>query len=280
MANFNMSEADLANLVDEVGKELATIAAAEANRLAKSDDEASAEASAPAEDAPPASATASEPPPSDGSAAPAPDASASAPAPDAGSAPADAAPAAEAPAEGGDQAAGPTFEELVSLYKQLPPEDLQAHLKAIQTAMAGDQGGEAAPAPSADAQPPAGPSAAPLAPEEPALKSENEALKLQLAEMKKSMEDLNGIVSTLNDAVAKPKRQAMTGIVYLPMHKNEPEVVATKQLADMTDAELKAELKKMTADSSLKKSERALINDFVLRHADRQTLAPLFTGRK
>src|SRR5258705_308804 len=124
--DFNMSEADVLDLVKQVQVELAGIAKTEAEkatRLAKSVEGSKGEpekSSAPAgESAPAPSAEPSAP-----AAEPfAPPAAPVAPSADPSAPPAD--PSA-APADAGAPAAGPSFEELVTLYSQLPPEGIHA----------------------------------------------------------------------------------------------------------------------------------------------------------
>jgi hypothetical protein len=281
---FNMNEADVLALVKEVSATLQTIAADPA-RLAKSDEgsaspkpEGSPEGS-PAPSAP-GSAPMSEPPPSAPPSAPPADPSAAAEPP-----PADAgAPGADAGA-----GAGPSFEELVTLYSQLPPEDFEAHAAAIQAAAQARSGAGAGPAgagapPAPAGAPSAPPAPAPSAPMEPAFKSEdskklNDALKT-IEDLKKSMGEQKTVIEALGKVVTTPQRRAVTGVTFIPMQKTEEPATSQKKFQDMSKSELHEALKTMTAGSEMKKSERDLVTDFYLGKVERKALAVLFKDTK
>jgi hypothetical protein len=281
---FNMSEADVLSLVKEVSATLSSIAA-DPSRLAKSDEGSASpkpEGSAPpsAEGNPDPSASASEPPPSAPPSAPTTDPSA-----------AGGPPPGDAGAPGPDAgAAGPSFEELVTLYSQLPPEDFEAHAAAIQAAAQARSGGAGAPpAPPAGAPPMAPPGAPPSAPpmappSAPAFKSED-SKKLTdaistIEGLKKSLDEQRQVIEALGKVVTTPQRRAVTGVTFIPMQKTEESATSQKKFADMSKSELHESLKTMTNTPDLKKSERDLITDFYLGKVERKSLAVLFKETK
>jgi hypothetical protein len=162
--------------------------------------------------------------------------------------PADGAPPADAQAP----AAGPSFEELVQMYSQLPPEDLQAHMAAIEQAAqsAGGAPGAMPPPsapPSAGAMPPpsAPPSAGPGMP--PMGKSERDDM---LAELKKTQDQVAAVAEAVSAVLTMPKRKSMTGLNIIPyqggdLKKSETARASFEDLKK-NPAALHAELKKMT----------------------------------
>lgn len=264
-----MSEGDLLNLVKEVSATLQGIAG-DPTRLAKNDPEASPEASPSAPPGAPSGAPAGEPsaPPMDPSAPPGP-------------------PPSEpgAPGAEGAPAAGPSFEELVTLYSQLPPEDFEAHAAAIQAAAqarSGAGGAGTPPGAAPSAAPSAPPGAPPSAPPggQPAFKSEDSkalATALKTIEtLTKSQAEQKQAIEALGKVVTMPQRRAVTGITFIPMQKTEEAAAAEKSFESMTKSELHDRLVKMTASDGLKKSERDLITDFYLGKVPRKDLAPIF----
>lgn len=286
---FNMSDADLLTLVGQVQAELAAIAKSDADkatRLAKSDSP-SAEESTSASESPSASASASPSASSSPSASPeasasaAPEGSAPVGVPAEGPAPeqTSVAPPMDAPAapeHNPEAAQGPSFEELVSLYSSLPPEDFEAHASAIQQAA------------QMKSKTPAGPDAAsagapPMAPPPPAMKSEDPKVKEmegKMAEMSKSMTEMTKVIEGLGKVITAPQRKAMTGFSFIPMQKSEEVKPEQKKFQDMSKGELFSALKEKSASPSLKKSERELINSYVLGNAKREELASLFSEKK
>lgn len=280
---FNMSENEVLALVKEVSATLQGIAA-DPTRLAKGENSSSPEASASGSPMPEGSAGG--PPSAPPSAPPgAPAGDPSAPPPGDPSAPPPGDPSAGGEAGGG---AGPSFEELVTLYSQLPPADFEAHAAALQAAAqarggAGGQdpsAGGGAP-PSAGGMPPsAPPSAPPGAPAgDPTFKSEDaRALKAALGtieSMKKSLDEQSTAIKALGAVVTMPRRQAVTGVTFIPMQKTEAPA-GKKKFADMKKSEVFDAVKTMSAGADLKANERQLINDYVLGKAPMSDLAPLF----
>jgi hypothetical protein len=304
-SGFQIPDTDLLSLVEEVRRDMNSIIKSEAakGRLKKSDEGEESEPeggeSAPADDAPPAGGDA---PPAGDPSASAPPTDGAPPAGDPSAPPADPAAGEAAPA------AGPSFEELVTLYTQLPPEDFEAHLAAIQQA-AQTRGGGAMGAPgagpSADpaaagamgapgagpSAPPAGPSAPPSAgpgpsapPSAPPSPGPEDAFK---SETRSQVEALTKAVETLTKGfeaiVTAPKRKAVTGVTFVPMAKSEePLKPARKPFADLAKnrQELHDALVEMTKDPSLKKSDRERINAFYAGSLKVEGLESLFAEKK
>ena len=296
---FPVDEAELTALVDELAAKFADIAKSEGKALAKSE-VAKAEEGSPAESSP-----AGEEAPS-GDAPPSPSASASPAGPSPDAPPAD--PAAAAPD------APPTVEELVPMYMQLPPEALQMHLQAAEMAAqqmgigaagpspeAGPPPGPPGappgappgppPGPSASPMPPAGPSASPSAPpmgpsaspagpspDEMAFKSELLDLRNQLKKAQEEAKDQKKALETMakisEQIVNAPMAKSVTGITYhkyVAPTKAEP---LKKSLTEMNRAEIKNRLGEVARDPKLAKSDRELINRYVVTN-DEKTLAQL-----
>lgn len=197
-------------------------------------------------------------------------------------------------------AAGPSFEELVQMYSALSPEDLQAHMAAIEQAAQAAAGaapgapgamppGGAPPAGGPGAMPPGGapsapPSPAPSAPSAPPAgappdpmlgKSEGTVL----AELKKTQADLAAVAEAVTALVTMPKRKAVNGLSIIPMQKSEAPVSTKPSFEDLkkNPAALHVELRKMTLpDSGMQKSERDIVTDFYCGRVNVDALAPLF----
>lgn len=201
-------------------------------------------------------------------------------------------------------AAAPSFEELVQMYSQLSPEDLQAHMAAIEQAAQATAGaapgapgamppGGAPPAgPGPGAMPPPGPSAPspgagpgpsappPGAPPDPMLGKSEAGFA---AELKKTQDDLAKVTEALTAVLTMPKRKAVNGLSIIPMQKSETPVSSKPTFEELkkNPAALHAELRKMTLpDSGLQKSERDIVTDFYCHRVDVNALAPLFAEKK
>ncbi len=250
-----------------------------------------------------ASPSASEGSPPSASGSPSAEGSASAGAPPGGD-PSGAPPAGDpsAPAGGEAPAAAPSFQELVQMYSQLPPEDLQAHMAAIEQAAQAQGGGAGAPpagpaAPGADmGAPPVGgpgPSAMPPPPPPPPSPSAGPGMPPPMgkseaagymAELKKTQDQVGAIAEALTAVLTLPKRKSATGLSIIPMQKSEAPPASAKlsfEELKKNPSALHAELKKMTMPTSeLKKSERDLVTDFYCRRISVEELAPLFQDKK
>lgn len=273
----------------------------------KPDESPAADASAPP-DASPA------PSPEEGSEAPAPDASASpdgAPAPDAAMDPAADAAAALTP-----EALQAEYSKLAPEELDM---HLKAAL-AAKAAVAGapDASAGAPPmAPPMDASasagappmgaPPAGPPAPAAAPASPPMPDDPMALKSELsaghkkanggqikagsslgksenekaadakiealeALVKSQAEDTENLTKAIKIMMEQPLRKAVTSVAHLP------KVEAEK--APLTKASINARLKELSMKPDLKKSDRALINDFYDGRVKADALAPLFEDYK
>jgi hypothetical protein len=322
MAKFKqMNKSELLKLVTEVSTSLKTIGAAEIARLAKADPSAPPEGSSPGSIGSPegssSSGSSSEGSSSEGSeggipggdpSAPPPgmDPSAGGPPPgaDPSAAPAGpppgADPSAAPPGAEGQAPAGPSFEELVSLYAALPPPDLEAHAAALQQAVAMKQGGAGAPPGASPSAPPAGPPGAPPSPgpsappfgkQEVATHNPNiglaagggtpgkvETANPNIGPTKKSEEDLLARLvkseenfKALGEVVEKiltiPQRKAVTGLTIIPMAKKEtPVAQAKKPFNDLTKAELHKALVAATdpRNAKLSKAERDVVTEYCL----------------
>lgn len=315
----NMSKSEILALARECSASLTTIGAAELERLAKAEGSSSTsestlgKGSVPPEGSSPSASSASSgsegsasaggppmdgaPPEGDGAMPPpGPDAASAAPAgPPPGMDPSAGAPPAGpegAPAPGAEGAApaGPSFEELVSLYAALPPPDLEAHAAAMQQAMSMKQGASAAPG---GAPPPAGASPSPAGGPPPMGKGEtvetadpNIGLKpgtgtpahvetanpnigptkkneADIADLKKTVEGIGQVLETILTA---PTRKATTGITYIPMRKSEPAVGVPlkKSAGEMTRDEVHAALTRVCGTPKLTKAERAVVDEYYL----------------
>lgn len=313
-----LNKSDIVKLIDEVGQSIQAIAQTEAKKLAKADlppppegSEGSSSSSGSSSGSPSAGSEGSLDGGSEGSmggdpgagapAGPPPGAMGASPsAPPAGDPSASAGPPpggpSGAPGPGGEQApAGPSFEELVSLYSSLPPEDLEAHAAAMQQALQMKQGGQpgapGAPPGAPPAGPPsAGPSAPPMMGKQevatatstgpvigldggggkgggtvathnpnigPTKKSEVEEMGAALAKAQKDLEALGHVIETI---LTVPQRKAVTtvgGIQFVPMRKSETAPAASnkKPFEDLTKAELHVALTEATRPTNTKLSK-------------------------
>ncbi len=218
---------------------------------------------------------------------PAPDASASAPAPapDASaSAPASPSPdaSAPAPAPSADPAAAagaPSQEELVSAYAQLSPDELQAHMAALQQVLAQQQSAApapgGAPAPQASASPAApapGPDAtAPMPGDQsqgvsPEFAMKHEKLQAQVADLQKN---LSLATEALTMVLAQPKMKSISGEDLVM--KNEPSF----NVEGLSKSEFTERLNKAVRSESLSKSDRDLVKGFYKGEKQRRDIAHL-----
>jgi len=324
MAKFKqMNKSELLKLVTEVSTSLKTIGAAELSRLAKADPSAPPEGSIGSPEGSSSSSSSSGSPGegSEGSeggipggdpsaAPPGMDPSAGGPPPgaDPSAAPAGpppgADPSAAPPGAEGQAPAGPSFEELVSLYAALPPPDLEAHAAALQQAVAMKQGGAGAPPGAPPAGPPgaspsappagppgASPSAPPFGKQEVATHNPNIGLEAGggtpgkvetanpnigptkkseedlLARLVKSEENFKALGEVVEKILTIPQRKAVTGLTIIPMRKTEtPAPSAKKPFSDLTKAELHKALVTATdpRNGKLSKAERDVVTEYCL----------------
>jgi hypothetical protein len=275
---FQMSEQDLLEMIGQVQSTLEGVAKAEANKsqkLSKAEESSvggeksaspsgSPEASAAPGGEPSMGAPTAEPSAPEASAAPGGEPSA-APGPEAG----------PGPGAGEGQESGPSFEDLVALYTQLPDEAFEAHAAALQQA-AQSRGGAGGQEPAPQGAPPA-PTASPSpsAPP-PALKSEAKVKELEakLAKLEKSLGESNAAIEGLGKVVTMPVRKAVTGLTFDPFKKTEP---VKKSLKEMTRSELHKALGDKSSDPMTKSEDRRLINDFYQGNVGRESLLELFT---
>lgn len=268
--DFPMTDAALNQLVEELATALTDIAKKEAvagEKLAKAEESSSPEASkkeessmAKEESAPPAEESASGSAPADAPPAPSPEPS---PSPAGDAPPAD--PAADA-AAGGD--APPSPEELMEMYKQLPPDQLKAHLDAAQAAAAAmglDAGAGAPPPPAPEAPPPAAPPPGPSASPAPDMAMKYEAKIKELEEkLTKSVEAQEHVVGLL-EKIAVPERKAVTGITWHKFVPAQPEQPIRKSVKEMDEKEIKTNLRELVKNPKLTKAEREMVNDYYLK---------------
>lgn len=263
---MNLTDKDIADLLDEVTEQLAKSATLSKEVPAEIPQEAPVEQPAPEQ-------------------APAPE---MAPAQDAAPAP-EAAPANPEQQIEGEQADQPlTDEELHQVYASMDPQELERHFAVVRDVIqqtygqAGEEQMEGEQAPQAPEQ--AAPEAeqAPQAPEQApeqqpeaqpeqemqpdeAMKSESFIkLKKENDEIKKSLASLTKVIETMT----KPQRKSATLI------KNE--VV----LEPMQKSEVKLEISKLVRDPSLKKSERQFINNFLYTGADQEKVEEIIKSRR
>lgn len=144
------------------------------------------------------------------------------------------------PAEEGSEEWSP--EEVEAALRAIPPEQLPMWQSAIEKVM-GEQGG--------DADDGAGPVDAP--PES----GETEALKSELSKAERRIADLERSVASLTKSQppARPQRRAATGPAMAP---------ARPPAASLSKAEIRRRLDNKAINPSLSKSDRDLINNFVL----------------
>lgn len=311
-----IKESELKALLDEVATDLSKAFESEKDALVKAEGEL-AKDDAPGEE-PDESPAADASAPPDASPAPSPEeGSESAPAPDASASP-DGAPAPDAAMDpAADAAVALTPEALQAEYSKLAPEELDMHIKAALAAKAAVAGAPDASAgappmapPDASAPmgaPPAGPPALAAAPPSPPMPDDPMALKSELsaghkkanggqikaggslgkseneqatddkiaaleALVKSQGEDNENLAKAIKLMIEQPLRKAVTSVAHLP------KVEAEK--APLTKASINARLKELSMKPDLKKSDRALINDFYDGRVKADALAPLFEDYK
>jgi hypothetical protein len=84
------------------------------------------------------------------------------------------------------------------------------------------------------------------------------------------------IVAELTKVATMPKRQAVTGITYIPMTKSEKDSPKAKKLEEMSKAEIKEQLSVKAQSPKLSKSERDLIDQYVLGYVGVEAIGELF----
>lgn len=241
----------------------------EASKPPAKDDSASPSASAsPPSDSPPADdAPPSDGPPMDGAGAP----------------PGD--PAADPAAAGDGMGGGDQGQSLEQAYGQLAPEDLRAHYEAIKMVImqqmqqgAGGMGQDpsmGAPPAGPPAAPPAGPPmgkqmapmAGPPAPQmggAPMMRSEAKVKEEELAKAEKVADlekQVQGLTTLLETMLTKPVQKSVTSMAQY-LAKSELDKPAAVSLSR---EEVKAKLAKAARKPDLAKSDRDLINRFVLQ---------------
>jgi hypothetical protein len=176
---------------------------------------------------------------------------------------ADEAAPADPAAEGAEGAMSP--EELEAEYSKLDPETLKMHYLAAKAALFAAMGGGAGGAPEASA--PAAPPAAPPAPggmeasaPPPAMKSEKGTASLSKAEKAEldSLREQVKLQERLFDLLNAPARKAVTAVDFVAKSEEKAE----KRV--LSKSEVAAKLKTVTADAKLAKSDRELVNGYVL----------------
>lgn len=277
------TQEDLNKLIDQVEKEFTShLAKTEELLLAKSE-ESEKEPKEDSEKEPKAEeseAPAAEAAPEAEEAAEAPEAAQEEPAAEA---PADS----EAPAQDGSGYDAEDLAHLEEMYSSMSFDELMAHHDAVKMALdaksAEQAPAEAAPAAEAPAEmaPEAAPTEeAPMADsqemhkseagsEVALLKSELEAQKAKGEELKKNFETVsNFLVSFVSKKVA-PQGKAITNVETLSKSEIVPEEKA------LSKAEINVILKKKTAEQSLQKSDRELINAYYLKGASINSISHL-----
>lgn len=184
--------------------------------------------------------------------------------------------------------AGGNPEELQAEYSKLPLEELKTHFLACKAALVSliGQGDDGAGAPPPDAAPPAPPApmgpppgAPPMAPPgappmDPTMKSNSEVINL-----KKSLDDQASLVAKQAEAIEKLSA-AFAKVISKPMRKSVDSVSYIQKPGEgteinMTKSEAKEKLNQITRTKALKKSDRDLINQFVLGHSEIESIAHL-----
>jgi hypothetical protein len=287
---MKISDKEIASILAEVEAEIAPLLRSERERLSKAAEDSVGSASpmgeesrSPGRDLMPdeRSGSSASPEASASSASPMPEGSASA---SAGSPAPEASESAGAP-EG--EEAGGDVEALAAQYAELPPEQLEMHLMAIEAAMQkmGAAGGGApegmAPPAQAGAMPPPEQSAgmpamkseksvsasAEKSPKMP-VKKEESSMEASKSPVKKeeSSKAEHSISKSEFEAVEAKLDMALKAVEFLtrPMRKAVTEfaVAETKAPTSLTKGEVTAKLKEVTSSPKLQKSDRQLINGF------------------
>lgn len=291
--SFSQSDVEIAQLIQEVRAEVATLLKSEAAPLAKGEtttpESSAAETSMAKDEFPPeaSAGSASQPsaPPDAGSA------SLSGSPSESSSSSSDSSSGSSSGSSGSDDGAGP--EQLQQAYEQLSPEEQLMHLQALKAAIMKHGGGDPASAAPMGAPPMAAPGPDATMPGEgsqpvaPAFKSEAqdkeiESLKkravdaeAKVKEMTPEIEDLQKSVGVLTDAfekmLKKPQQKALTAAKMIP------EVVApVADVSKLSKSEVTKRLIEVTRRPDLKKSDRELINSFYNGKAQVQDLAHFF----
>lgn len=268
---MKLKDSELKAILAEVQADLDKSLDLEVKKLSKAagEDEMPAEepemSAAPAEETPGEDHAPAEETPGEEASAPADEAPmGDEPPADEASAPADAAPEDPAAADGAEGAMSP--EELEAEYAKLDPETLKMHYLAAKAALFAAMGGGAGGAPeaSAPAAPPAAPPAAGPGMEAsappPAMKSEKADASLSKAE-KAELETLREQVKLqerLFDLLNAPARKAVTTADFVAKSEEKAEQRV------LSKSEVAAKLKTVTADAKLAKSDRELVNGYML----------------
>ena len=83
-------------------------------------------------------------------------------------------------------------------------------------------------------------------------------------DLKKAQEQTEALGKVVESMLTMPQRKAVTGLTVIPFPVvKKSEAPAKKPFGDMTEAEVRAGLKEVTASPKLTKSDRDLINGYL-----------------
>jgi len=108
----------------------------------------------------------------------------------------------------------------------------------------------------------------------PAMKSEGELDNLRKA-VESQKEDIEILTKALKHTLEQPLRKAITSVAYLP-RAEEPVTTPAKKEAPKSMADVTTRLTALTADKSLAKADRELINSWYERRVSLEKLAKFF----
>jgi hypothetical protein len=181
-------------------------------------------------------------------------------------------------------------EELQQVYSSMAPEELERHYMVIRGLLQ-QQYSKAEKAPEANG----GQIKAGIAKEEmdkcgemssPAMKkSETNGLAKEVADLKKSNDELKAGLDKALQAVkilAQPVRKAITSEIQYISKSEAPAAQAAAQpnFAEMSDEALKASLNDVCRSGTLNKSERDLVNNYILNYAGKDKVIEILRSKK
>jgi hypothetical protein len=187
-------------------------------------------------------------------------------------------------------------EELQQVYSSMAPEELERHYMVIRGLLQ-QQYSKAEKAPEANG----GQIKAGMAKEEkgskeemdkcgemssPAMKkSETNGLAKEVADLKKSNDELKAGLDKALQAVkilAQPVRKAITSEIQYISKSEAPVAQAAAQpnFAEMSDEALKASLNDVCRSGALNKSERDLVNNYILNYAGKDKVIEILRSKK
>lgn len=164
-------------------------------------------------------------------------------------------------------------EELGQIYQSMPPEEQQRHMAILQQVLQGGQEQPPAPAPAPSPEAPMAMSEKAI---EAALSKSEEKLDAKFQDIAKKYAEIAKSVELLTQAIEagfKPVRKSVVGIEFT--EKGAPQGDKPLSKAELTD---KIKEFQKQSGASMKKTDRDLINSYLLHGVDKEKVEKMVIG--